>query len=381
MSKLFRIAFFGLTMMASASLVSADEKTMLTIGSKAPSLDIEHWMSDGEGKFKHINDFEPGKVYVVEFWATWCGPCIASMPHISKLQDDYAKRGVTVISVSDEDVDTVKEFLEKETDEEEKTYGELTKNYCLTTDPDKSVHEAYMEAANQNGIPTAFIVGKKGLVEWIGHPMSMDEVLEKVVSDKWDRDSFAEEFKEIQELQQIQSSIVRLLRKGDVDGAIEKLDEVLATVKSKGAKEQLKGMRTQLLMQTGDSRAIEPFKEMVAINQDNPEVLNQLAWFVVQIREREEEKKIDKGLIAVAIEAAEMAIKADSDNGAYFDTLAHLQYMNGDLDKAIETQTKAVEKADDQFKDDIQSFLDELKEEKEKGGKDKEESDKKDKDK
>ena len=142
MSKhLFRLAFLGLVTMASAASVSADDKDMLTIGSTAPSIDIEHWMSDGDGKFKHIKDFEKGKVYVVEFWATWCGPCIASMPHISKLQDDYAKRGVTVISVSDEDVETVQEFLERKTEDDEKTYGELTKNYCLTTDPDKSVHE------------------------------------------------------------------------------------------------------------------------------------------------------------------------------------------------------------------------------------------------
>ena len=377
MSKhLFRLAFLGLVTMASAASVSADDKDMLTIGSTAPSIDIEHWMSDGDGKFKHIKDFEKGKVYVVEFWATWCGPCIASMPHISKLQDDYAKRGVTVISVSDEDVETVQEFLERKTEDDEKTYGELTKNYCLTTDPDKSVHEAYMQAAKQNGIPTAFIVGKKGLIEWIGHPMSMDETLEQVVTDKWDRDSFAAEFKETQEIAQIQTGIVRLLRKGDVDGAIKKLDEALATLKSEGAKAQLKGMRTQLLMQTGDERAIEPLKEMIAQNKDNPQVLNQLAWFVVQIKEREQDKKIDKRLIEVSIEAAEMAIKADPDNGAVLDTLAHLQYMNGDLDKAIETQTKAVKLADEQFKEDIESFLEELKEEKEKGGKDKKDNDK-----
>lgn len=377
MSKhLLRLAFLGLAAMASAASVSADDKDMLTIGSQAPSIDIEHWLSDGDGKFKHIKDFEKGKVYVVEFWATWCGPCIASMPHISKLQDDYAKRGVTVISVSDEDVETVQEFLERKTEDDEKTYGELTKNYCLTTDPDKSVHEAYMQAAKQNGIPTAFIVGKKGLIEWIGHPMSMDETLEQVVTDKWDRESFATEFKEAQEIEQIQSGIVRLFRKGDVDGAIKKLDEALATVKSEGARAQLKGMRTELLMQTGDERAIEPLKELIAQNRDNSKILQQLASFVVQIQERKEDKKVDKGVIGVAIEAAEMAIKAEPDNGDVLDTLAHLQYMNGDLDKAIATQTKAVELADEKFKEDVELFLEELKEEKEKGGKDKKDNDK-----
>jgi len=50
------------------------EGPMLTIGSKAPSIDVEHWVSDGNGKFKPVTEFEADKVYVVEFWATWCGP-------------------------------------------------------------------------------------------------------------------------------------------------------------------------------------------------------------------------------------------------------------------------------------------------------------------
>ena len=45
-----------------------------------------------------IQGFERGRVYVVEFWATWCGPCIAAMPHLSRVADKY-KRRVTVIGV------------------------------------------------------------------------------------------------------------------------------------------------------------------------------------------------------------------------------------------------------------------------------------------
>ena len=44
---------------------------LLTIGSKAPALDVEFWVQNGEGSFKEVTDFKPGKVYIVEFWATW----------------------------------------------------------------------------------------------------------------------------------------------------------------------------------------------------------------------------------------------------------------------------------------------------------------------
>ena len=153
----------------------------LGIGSEAPRLDIEHWVQDGNGFFKPVEEFQQGKVYVVEFWATWCAPCIASMPHLAELQQKYRGRGVQIISISDETLDEVQELLQKENDEEGKTFAEINSAYSLTTDPDRSVHEDYMEASNQQGIPTSFIVGKTGQIEWIGHPMELDEPLEAVV--------------------------------------------------------------------------------------------------------------------------------------------------------------------------------------------------------
>ena len=89
----------------------------LGIGSKAPALNIEHWVQDGNGFFKPVTKFENDKVYVVEFWATWCGPCIASMPHLAELQNKYRGNGVQVISVSDESLDEVKDLLGKKNED------------------------------------------------------------------------------------------------------------------------------------------------------------------------------------------------------------------------------------------------------------------------
>ncbi len=152
----------------------------LAIGDVAPAIDIEHYIK-GEG----VTRFERGRVYVLEFWATWCGPCRSSIPHLSKLQKQYAGQEMVVIGVSREPLDVVVAFLKKKNRNGRLWSDEIA--YTLTTDPDSSVSNDYMRAAGRRGIPTAFIIGKDGRIEWIGHPMRMDDVLEAVLSDEWDR--------------------------------------------------------------------------------------------------------------------------------------------------------------------------------------------------
>ncbi len=159
---------------------STEGPSQLAANAPAPSLDIEHWLTDAEGRFKPVTKFESGKVYVVEFWATWCGPCRAMMPHIAQLQDRYESE-VQFISVSDEDLNTVERFLKSPADGSGTTFGDIAKHYCITTDPDGSTNRDYLEAAGVNSIPHAFIVDHHSRIVWNGHPGEMEPVLEQVV--------------------------------------------------------------------------------------------------------------------------------------------------------------------------------------------------------
>src|SRR5262245_37682169 len=84
-----------ITLLAALVLAPAAQAQKLTIGSEAPPLAITHWM-----KGEEVTTFAPGQVYVLEFWATWCAPCVANMEHLSLVQERYRDKGVHVIGLS-----------------------------------------------------------------------------------------------------------------------------------------------------------------------------------------------------------------------------------------------------------------------------------------
>jgi len=424
-SRLHWIAAFALVVSPLAAL-SADEKAAsetesadsLTIGSKAPAIDVEHWVSNGRGKFKPVKEFEPGKVYVVEFWATWCGPCVASMPHLAELQTKWGSKGVQIISISDEDLETVNGFLkrpfrgavseESEPDESKKaekpaTFATLTSAYCLTTDPDGSVSRDYMEASGQAGIPTSFLIGKDGLIEWIGHPMELDKPLEKVVAGTWNREDFRlmyaiESAMQSQDFETALKMIAerREASKGDATVA-EELNNVEFVAKANlglgkiqnGEKKdglalleeaaklatpeqqiQLGAARLQILMgaQMFDE-AVADLRKLTADPKADPEMLNQISWQVYEMSADADD--LPKGLIAAALAASEKAMAGRPDDGMVIDTVAHLHHLSGNLDKAIELQKKAIEnpgQATEDIIDDMKSYLKKLEAEKKAGG-------------
>ena len=69
---------------------------------------------DLEGKTFRLADYR-GKPVMIDFWATWCGPCRASLPELSTLQERYRQKGLVVIGLSLDDLDaqTVRRFAEK----------------------------------------------------------------------------------------------------------------------------------------------------------------------------------------------------------------------------------------------------------------------------
>jgi len=342
----------------SASESIANEKRpKLTIGSKAPKIDIEHWLSIPEG-FEEVKRFKKGNIYVVEFWATWCGPCRRAIPHISKLSETYAEEGVQIISVSSEELSKVKAMLLKKASKTgDKTYADYTSKYCLACDPDGSVRKSIYKAVGRSTIPSAVIVGKTGLVEWVGNPSSIDTPLEQIVAGTWDRGAHKKAYERSYRIKRNKKAYSQLIKDKKFNQAVLQIGKLAKDYEGKDLKAwQLKQVKIGLDNEL--RRSEKDFKKIAAENYKDPLMMNSMAWMVVEAHQKG--AKVTDDVIELARKAIDLAVKEDR-SAAVLDTFAHVLELQGDIDEAIKVQTEAVEKATDELKSKLADYLQSLK--------------------
>ncbi|MEN9362155.1 MAG: hypothetical protein RL095_3690 [Verrucomicrobiota bacterium] len=129
----------------------------LKIGSPAPAVKFGPFF-----KGEEVRTLDPERSYILECWATWCAPCLSSIPHMSEIA--RATEGkVTVIGVNVCDRPSPARMAELLP----------AMGYAVTIDADACISKNWMSAAGERGIPLAFVV-VKGRIAWFGPPSQLD---------------------------------------------------------------------------------------------------------------------------------------------------------------------------------------------------------------
>jgi thiol-disulfide isomerase/thioredoxin len=334
---------------ALAAAVAGAEPT-LKVGDPAPPLTIAKWVKGNE-----VKAFEKGKPYVVEFWATWCGPCVQSMPHLTELQETY-KDKITFLGVTSEDANNTLDRVEAMVGKKGPLMG-----YTVAWDEGRTTFDAWMTAAEQRGIPCAFVVDGTGKIAYIGHPITLDLVLSRLVAGKWDP---VDGPKELEAAFQRAGEALQMDRDLALKAieAFEKDYPELAWTEAVASQttSSLPAAKLRLLLLAGrNEEATALGRKLVerGIKFQRPDIVNEAAWLVV-----DPQMKIENRDLAFALEAANKAVElSGGDDGGILDTLARVYYWKGDLAKAIEIQEKAIAKASPEMLGDLTGTLEDYK--------------------
>jgi len=340
-----------LLLLLSATLSAAG----LKVGDPAPATRPET-MLQGEA----LKDFQKGEVYVFECWASWCGPCIAAIPHLNELHKQMGKKGVVITGVnvweSERDAASAqraKDFLKSQGDK-------MSYRVALGG---KAFIKDWLEAAEVNGIPHAFVVAD-GKIAWTGHPAQLtaemlgdiltgtplaaappvaDKIPQRRLSKPAVPAGTAPNDPEMAAAQAKLDALSEAMRARDWDAAEKALPAAAGVLPKQEGQELRDSIEAQIGLARGDPAKFYAQLQKVADEEfDDPEALNEIAWRLLTMK-----AFAQKPNLVLAEKCAVQSVKLTrEEHPDKLDTLARLRWLQGKKEEAIRLQIKSVDKAE-----------------------------------
>lgn len=325
---------------ASQDLAAASAQDSWTprIGAEAPAFNVGSWL-----KGEEVDSLERGTVYVVEFWATWCGPCIAEMPLLSRIERSYADEGLAVIGVNvweekvreesaEDRLARVRAFVESQ--------GDRMSYRVAFEGPGQPMSPWYQRAENGKGIPFCAVIDQRGVVAWHGHPVWLVEVAERVVRGTWDSATDPAKFAADDAAL---NGIFDKIMGGQVAAAKDAWEQFQNDHPAVAV--EMGRFLFPLFLQVGESEVAYAAARRVvdrAALDGASDVLNAVAWGIVDPTRPVAARDLDLALEAASAAAA-LSAHADP---SLLDTLARVYFLRGEMSLAVAVQERAVSISD-----------------------------------
>ena len=341
----------------------------LSEGDPAPKLFVSKWIQ-GEP----IEAFQPGTAYLVVFWASWYTPSKEAMPHVNRLHQKYKDKGLVVIGQN------VKETPETDVQPFLKRMASLMP-FRIALDEGTTnrwtgkMQQNWLQAA-EAGLPAAFIIDKKGIISFIGHPEEIDDqLIDQILAGTFDPKQRAldrQAAKAKAKAYEIHNELGRKAWKTNQwETALSEIDQMEKLVPRKHAVTQ--SLRMTVLIRKEDYDAANKVAlQLSSEDPDDPFLQHRIARTIaLQMRSKfvmtgaERDLIIAGGTNSVILNTANKLVERDISllNGPepdFLHTKARLAFLQGKREEAIKLETEALSLASpgikDQFEDALENF-------------------------
>ncbi|MCD0486694.1 TlpA family protein disulfide reductase [Pedobacter sp. MC2016-14] len=342
MKMIFKNTLTFILLFASCSLTIAQQKTPLIVGDAAPEIRYSKWL-----KGTPVSSYEKDRLYVLEFWATWCGPCIAAMPGLSEFARKHPE--VTVIAYNvwekvggrpyESSLPNVEKFV--------KSMGNNMDFNVAVDNNEEYVSKNWLKNAGISGIPSTMLV-KDGKLIWIGSPSGLEAMVASVQSGaqnaapKVSEEERAKVAATINKQESISENYDKALAAKDYKGAIAALDKILADHPDMSYGITMKKFTTYLDF-LDEKKGVEVAQNFLATTTIGG---NTVANFGTAIAER---TGLKPATYLFGTECLKLYISRSKGevNPLVYDYIAKCYFLAGDYKNAVKNQQVVVEKTRD----------------------------------